>query len=398
VRTGRAARIERSDSGSVLLEAVTGVSLLTVLATSLATFHSVALATDVRAQARLQALSAAEQALEGQLAGIVTPDDGHDIAIVRLPIDGDPCAHHELAGLGRLRVRVPVIASGSVVEETIEVAGVHLASAPITTGVLVRLTGEGHLGAPAIATLDVGPDGTGGVSGEIGPTIAGDTSPSGCVAVMSLSDGRHELKIDDGAGPQLVDRLHRAAADAPLPVSTLGGVVRRSWDVRAAALLTVHADASGARLPDTVGAGSLAWLVREDDVRVATPLGSARFVHSGSITVVVSACVNAEAPATARTIVVTGDAATVHVPLATVVVRNVAAHPDATLHLVRTTGCGDGAVFRPTLDWNGGLHEGMRIALPHGEWEARLQTTSGSRITGTVLVRTDGSDAEVVLP
>jgi hypothetical protein len=388
-------RPRRCESGSLLLEATTGVALLAVLTASLATFHGSALAADVRASARLEALRTAERALEEQQAGLGHMGDGPHVVVVRSPIDGDPCAPFELAGFASLGVRVPVVADGAATGETIVLTSVG-PSALAGTGVLVRLRDAPMPEVAAVATMDAVP-GASDVPGA--PAGVGVSAVPGCIAAVALDGGRHELRIEDGPEPALVDRLHRPAEDAPLPVSSTGGLVRRTWDLADAAQVTVHAHAAGARLPDRVDPGVLGWLVRGDDLRVVTPLGSSRAVHPGTVTVVVSACANPEAPAaSARLTVTPGGTATTQVTLATLVVRNVAAHPTATLQLVRLTGCQDGTGLRPAISWDGGLAEGMRVALPHGEWEARLQTASGTRITGPVLVRAGGAETELVLP
>jgi hypothetical protein len=391
-----------ADAGSVLLESLTGLGLLAVLTVSLATFHASSVPAVALAGARVEALRDADRAIEVRMTALAGGDDDasadHDaveVDVVRLTIPGDACAEHEAGQLTAVRVRAPVMPAGRS-------PGEHVAL-PAS----LAAPGAGGAAAGSAAVLVVLPTAAATGSVTIAPMadpatspVATTSSPTGptCLAAPVHAAGSYELRVHDGP-PTLVDRLHRSVAAAPLPVATLGGTLRRDWDIVTAAVLTVEADVSGARPPDRVEPGALAWLVRGDDARVAAPLGGARPVRPGVVTVVVSACTNPESPASTQTVdVVAGSEGSVRVPLATVTVRNVGAHPDATLWLVRSTGCRDGSGLLPSLAWDGGLTEGMRIALPHGGWEAQLRTAAGTRISGPVLVAADGTAVEVVMP
>jgi hypothetical protein len=85
----------------------------------------------------------------------------------------------------------------------------------------------------------------------------------------------------------------------------------------------------------------------------------------------------------------------VTVPLATVEVRGIGERTDATLALLRTTGCRDTSGRIPSLSWSGTLSDGMRIALPHGVWDAGMEVAPGeTRPPRQILI---AGDPDVVL-
>jgi len=222
-------------------------------------------------------------------------------------------------------------------------------------------------------------------------------SGDACIPLETIAPGRHRVSVVADGDQRLIDRAHRIDDELIRTFSVLEGPARVQWDLERAAAVTVDVDAVGARLPDRSSAGGLAWLVRGDEYREARAIGESRHLHPGQQTLVVSACRNPEAPASMASVVIeAGGELHQSIALATVIVENVAAWPDLTLALVRTTACADGA-DRPSLRWDAGLHDGMRIALPHGQWEARLETSSGSGFSSPVLVSAGSGPTTVAL-
>jgi len=257
-------------------------------------------------------------------------------------------------------------------------------------------------GDPIEVRVAVASDTAQRVSG--GVVRAGDGTEQALVAAgdacwsATVQPGTHTVELRPLDGTVLVGPTHLPhAAEAPLwPVT--GPMTLRLTDLAPAARVRVSADTGGARPPDEVGSGALRWLVRGDDARVATDLGVERTLHPGPTTIVVSACEHPEAQgSTAHLLTVPDGVQDVSVPLATLRIEGIAGWTGASLAAIRTTGCADGASLRPALAWNGGLAEGMRVALPHGEWEVRLETPDGSRLTAPIAVLAGGSDTAVDL-
>lgn len=374
-----------SSDGSVLIEAVVGIGLLAVLAASIAGLVPVTLDAAARAEARAELLVAAEQLLEATLVDV---DARPEVVASQVPCE------HSLALASRHRtvaLEPPGPRGGGPIRLT-GLAGPARSSAVEPTGPdrLVRL----RLASASAITGTIVADGPGGRRTAV-------PRPGGaCVDLEGLEPGRHRIgaSLAPGDGPGLIDPTHVTLADRTRSVTVAGGDLDVVLDAALPAVLRVTAESDGARTADLLSAGPLRWSVRGDDANVAIALGEARAVHPGDVTVVVSACPDPEAQASARRVqLAPGEDADVVVPLAVVTVEGVATHPDARLLLVRLAACADGTDVRPALRWDGGLHEGMRIALPRGAWEASLWSASGP-ITGTVIVPVGESDAVVRIP
>jgi hypothetical protein len=363
-----------SDAGSVLIEVLVGISILATLTGVAARMHAGVIASQTAAHDRVHALLSAQWELEHHVLGLMDPlSTGAESSA--LPLKGDPCSEPGLGGLQVIVVRAFARSTGE------EVA---LVGAPHASGAML---GAGSSGARAIVRLNPepllplevahGPLGTAG-------TADGEKSQP-CLATGLLAPGLHEVRIIGESGGAMVDRLHRTAMDAPHVIAVLDAPIRTTWDLSEGAQLGVSIDASGARLPDAVDPEPLRWLIRGDDARTVTAIGESRIVSPGRVTTVVSACANPETPASAKAVnLVAGEVKHVHVPMATVTVRNLEGRTDATLVLVRSTRCHDGRGVLPELRWHADLHEGMRIALPHGRWLGQLQSSSGQRLTAFV--------------
>lgn len=369
--------------GAVLIEAITGVAMLAVLSATLMTFHSAAVGAAARAEQRATATSLAREDLEERVAiraGDATTTTLGQLSIETATMETDgPRCWGSVSELGGVTVHV-------------KEAGVVL-GAPF--GPRARtVVPAGVLAAPATILLR-GPDVVESASGAAGLLEASVTAVGGaprslplvdgCISANALAPGRHEFLAVVDEDALLVDAAHRSAHESPLVLTVLESPVRRTWDLSVATVLSVDVETYDARLPDTVGSGALRWSLRGDDLRVMRELGETRPVRSGPAVAVVSACLNPEAAASSTMLdLPAGGMVSVAVPLATITIQGVAAWPGATLFLSRLTECFDGSGARPSLAWDGGLHDGMRIALPHGEWEGRLQTATGTRITAPV--------------
>jgi hypothetical protein len=146
-----------------------------------------------------------------------------------------------------------------------------------------------------------------------------------------------------------------------------------------------------------VSTGALQWLVRGDDARTVTALGAARPLHPGPATVVVSVCSNPDALASSASVeVAPGDLQHVLVPLATVTLDGIGTRSGSTIIATRRGVCGDGSIQQPRIAWQQNLQDGMRIALPHGEWDAYVHPVVGAR--RTVVIRAGETEGTVTLP
>jgi hypothetical protein len=224
--------------------------------------------------------------------------------------------------------------------------------------------------------------------------------PSGCVELPALPPGNHQLRASGSpSAAVLVDQFHRSAEAAETTISVLERPVAVHWPLSVAGWMTVQADAGGARPPDAVSSGEWGWMIRGDQQRLQLPIGAARAVHPGNITVVISACRNPEAFGSSVAVAVEAEGLVeVAVPLAQVVMNGLSGKQDAVLLATRMDGCADGTGTRPTLRWNGGLSEGMRVALPHGRWEVRLETATGTLLAGSFLALAGEPGASVAFP
>jgi hypothetical protein len=388
----------------VLLEAVVGIGMLAAIAAAVGAVHASALTAAVASEDRVGAVQVAVTTIEHHAAGLAGAppvESPVSMELRRTPVAGDRCASFGAAGTPALLVEVPHASSGA----TVAILGV---APEAHEGAWMVEGGNGEaVHGPAETARAVGvalpvelPHGAGVQLRTVadGADRGGAITDGGACVVGDVTPDLVELRLQDAAGPPLVDALHRRAADAPIPLSVHGSAVRRTWDVKPAALLTVEVSASGARPPDEVFPVPLRWLVRGDDVGQPSVSGAARPVHPGRVSVVVSPCEDPSAHgSTAQLHLHAATSATLTVPLETVTVTGVAGRSDATLRLMRSTFCPEGGAWRPTLDWVGGLHDGMRIALPAGIWDVRI-IQSGQTTLALEPLAAGEPNAALVLP
>ena len=376
------------DDGSMLIEALVGIGMLGAIIGAVATIQASVLASERSSGDRVRALSEAEWTLAHHAAGLTSMDAPASTQSFLLPLGHDGCDAAGQGGIDGVTVQAATQHTGEEVRlvRAAAVEGPFLGAGSVDSSALVSIH-PGHPGPVGMALAPRGP---------VSPDVIVQVGP--CFASGPLDPGLHELRVVEDE-IVLIDALHRSASEAPLQIAVLDRPIRSTWDVSVPAWLSVGMLTSGARAPDGVHPGSLRWLLRGDDARAVTELGSARAVHPGAVTAVVSACENAEAHASSVALMIgPGESRHVDVPMAVVTVTNVAERNDATLVLFRSTGCHDGSGLRPELRWIGGLVEGMRIALPHGYWEGQLETASGARLTGVVGFPAGEPGVIVVLP
>lgn len=389
-------RVAPRDEGSFLVEALIGIGMLGAVTAAVTTLLPAVLDADVRATAHHGALMIGESLLEADAAGIggpVLPSPTFDGAIrveSRIERDGpdahplgDGCAYgaartdvHVEHG-GRSDGREVVLRSGAAVSPSAQDGGRDLA---------LRWVGQGQ--SPAgLVVLEPG--------GDVRPPTL---SLAGCVRFDGLPAGRSWVTFTPEA-EVVIDRTHVPLDVRPHSVTLTSRPHELTLDAERAAWLEVEIDARGARLPDHIGRGALRWLVRGDEGDVATDIGVGRSVHPGSVTVVVPGCDDGSATGSTATVDVgPGEHAVVEVPLAAVTVENLRGHTDVRLQLQRSTGCADGVGLLPSMYFEGELHEGMRIALPRGEWEAWLVRPPRRALTPSVRFAAFGTDTLVRLP
>jgi hypothetical protein len=380
------------DSGSVLIEALAGISMLAFVVASAAVVHSAAVTAVVGAEGREAAVRTAERSLEQRAAGLPVETGGVALEVLRTPADGDPCSGSAGAGQAALRVRVPVGTHGEVVEllgplpeRSVDVAWSTMA--PGGNAVLVRL----RTGLPEPIGAVLLQPGAQGTPHELVPSAL-------CFSAPEVAPGRAELTIAATTGPVLIDASHRPADEAPLPLSVLDRTVRTTWSLMQSALVTVDVDPGGARPPDVAYPAGLGWTVRGDDLLLGVGLGQSRPIHPGRVTIGISACADPEARASVRTFdVAPGEVLSLGVPLAIVEVQGVQGRSGATLELLRATACSDESRQVPSLLWHGGLSDGMRVALPHGGWDVALYDSSGKHIGSAPRVMAGEPDQVLVL-
>lgn len=375
--------ISRSNvaDGSVLLEVIVGIALLAVLSTALVSFHNTATLSAERVQVRAAAVALVRDQLEIRLA-MSTHEAGGDLGDATTALAVTPMVialTDERCGAGVAELPGVQVHSGATDVTLSGVIGSRSRSSISRDEVVPR--GVVLLGPPG--TIDaVASDVMIGLVGSEARRVLLDR---GCGRLGALTPGRHVLTPALDSTTVLIDTTHRTAGESPLSLSALERPVRRTWDVLPAATLSVDIGTNGARLPDVVSTGALRWSVRGDDLRDMRDLGDSRPVRPGRVIAVVTACSNPETPASTRAVdLPIGGAASALVQLAMVTVVGVSDWPDETLILARTSVCADGSDLRPTMRWDGALFDGMRIALPHGEWEGRIQTAAGLRITSPV--------------
>lgn len=379
-----------SEVGSALLEAVIGLGLLAILVASVTPIHRSVVETALRSAALLDAGRIADDALERVKLGggpSVGSSEGSGVRVEVVRLDGGPtietCEDRSSGSHGHHLVTARQERWASA--RAVELPGlVRPAQGPDDPALVRLIVPPGTVDASRLALL---------VGGE---RVEGQGAGA-CLLLGALSRGRHSIVAD--ADDDLIGPLHVPLADHPLPLTVHGEVVDRLVRVAAASRVRVDVDPGVGRLPDEVGSGALRWFVRDDDLRVARALGERGPVHPGRTTLVVSACRNPEAPASALTVdLPAGSHADLSVPLANVRIDGIGLRGDATLLAVRTTGCSDASGLRPTLQWDRSLSDGMVVALPHGEWEVRLQTASGSPLTFPVRMAAGVPGLTVTMP
>jgi len=399
--------MEGPSSGSVLVEALVGIGMLALIGASLMPVNRGLITAFERSEVLRAALDLAEQHLElhpeSRALGDATittalEDTRHGIVSTLTSWHGgeggsEACGRPSLDRLGGASVEVsdgrgPDAAVLSLRSTALERARVRAVAPGITVGgstILVDGAGIGGLGV----LIDTG-----------GETLSATVDEDGCLVLPALPPGRHSVRpwsLEDGVN--LVDVNHRDVDDAPLTIDVLDRAVQRRWPLARAAEVTADIDRSAARPPDRVISGALRWMLRGDDTRSTGELGSARLVHPGTTTIVVSGCENPEAVGSTVTVdIASGDALRVVVPLAEVTLYGVSGWEGEAIYAVRTSGCADGSGLRPAFRWEGALVEGMRLALPHGEWEARIETISGVRISSPVRIAAGESGLAVTFP
>jgi len=391
VPEGRAVGGDDAD-GSLLVEALIGIALLgAAIATAAQLLVGVAEA-GTRAAGLVDAVRIGERAIELGVIGSLLPEElasEGSVAVEVMERGGDGglgCAEDLADDVGEVVVRARY--AGRVVSRQVDLVAVHRSLAAAEDGGQVRLR----------LTSDVVPAGT-GTSVRIGTATGTVEQVDGtaCAVLDGVAHGTYDVIMEGAVA--LVDPTHVPVDMRPQRITVTDSRTERDLDVAPAGLLRIDIGTDGARQPDVVASGGLRWFVRGDDMRTATALGGARAVHPGPVTAVVSACLDPEAFASSATFQVVGDAELVGtVPLATVTFEGVAGRTDASVLAIRTTGCADGSGLRPSLRWDGGLADGMRVALPHGEWEARLQTASGSPLTFPVLFHAGEPDLVATFP
>jgi len=395
-----------SSEGSVLLEAITGIGMLVVLTVSLLTFNGSALAVHAQSEATVGAVRLARevaelQVLDASASGVAQDESGAsspgateqfvvEVEEFNTSVPDLECVGQAFADVDGVRVR---IARGSGATDAQTLIVLPRTAWPVDS----RSVPAGHAVGAGRLLLDT--EVPSGVNVTAIPLTQGGNpatvhaSGDRCIALPVLAPGRHTFVIVTDGEQRLVDRSHRTADEASRTASVLDAPIRIRWGLQPAARLAIDVDTDGARPPDRSSSGGFVWMIRDDDDRDSRDIGVSRDVHPGRLTVVVSACRNPDAPASATAVTIgSGDDLRAVVHLATVTVQGVDAWSNATLSVTRTTGCGDGSGLRPSLRWDAGLHDGLRIALPHGEWEARLETASGTGITAPVRI-TAGADA-----
>ncbi len=385
--------VRRDDAdGSLLVEALIGIALLGAAIAAAAQLLVGVAEAGQRASGLVDAVRLGERALELSVIGSLVPeelDTGSSVAVEMEERSGSSalvCSGDIADVLGEVVVRARD--AGRVVSRQVDLVAVHRSLAAAEDGGQVRLR----------LTSDVVPAGT-GTSVRIGTVTSTVEQVDGaaCAALDGVAHGTYDVIIEGAVA--LVDPTHVPIESRPQRITVTGSRTERDLDVAPAGILRIDVGTDGARQPDVVASGGLRWFVRGDDMRTATALGGARAVHPGPVTAVVSACLDPEAFASSATFQVVGDAEVVGtVPLATVTFEGVAGRTDASVLAIRTTGCADGSGLRPSLRWDGGLADGMRVALPHGEWEARLQTAAGSPLTFPVLFHAGEPDLVATFP
>lgn len=398
VRSGRA-----GDSGSLLAEAIVGIGLIGLVTASVATLLPAVLDAQVRARSHHAALMVADLLLESDAAGM--PSEGARAVESLVPPHVEPSIERIEAGPAEEVVVCDGRLGAATRSTTVDVkhggrtagrdvtfrAGARIAPATTEASDVLVLRVEGNGLVPADDLVLVDPDGH-----ERTPEILGPD----CVGHLDLPRGMWWVTAADG--PALpIDRAHVPLAQRPLPISIDGRSHDRTVAVASAGWLRVIVDDGGARLPDLVEdvSDGLQWLVRGDDANTGTDLGDVRPVHPGPVTAVIPACADAGATGSSGSVTVpVGEEVTLQIALPVVTVEGIGDRSDVRLRLRRTTPCADGAAFRAALIFEGALHDGMRVAVPRGEWDASLVTLDDRPLTGSRRFVAAGTDVGVRIP
>jgi hypothetical protein len=380
----------RGDAGSLVIEAVAGIGMLALVTASLATVIPAVLDARDRSARHHDVVAVAVDALERASVDLAeeTVRGGIGVGIDRTAVDVDRCDGGDAV---QLEVRTGDLERPDARE--VLLPGMFAPGAAAASGSSV---GSG-VGAPVILRVhpsvlaDVPLTAT-SVEHALHLTVGSDAT---CAVADVVAAGRYAL------GPTvttpLVGPTHLLLHEHPVHVTVGARTVDRDLVVAPAAHLTADVDASGARPPDGVSTGGLVWTVRGDDARRATPLGATRAVHPGTVTVVISACGRAESTGSSMPVTLgPGESSSVAVPLATVRLEGIGTRTHWTLNASRFTECMDGSTRRPSMWWSGGLHDGMRIALPRGLWQLSL-TTPGMPQSPRMLVPAGEPDLVVVM-
>jgi len=402
-RTSGSGATSGSDVGSVLVEALVGIGMLVIITTSLLTFSRGWLAASEASHARSVGLALAA----AHLAGEVLADGALEPARVS---SGHPVLTSTITGwtstqgdAPRCGVPDPGPSSGPVVTVTRpSAAQPHVLRLFATRVETPRLRIKERADAIAPGSLLIEGVGTHDRSFLID---TGDqqslatTDGSGCLSLPMLPPGRHVLRPSDGGeAPDLIDESHLTGAALRLERSTLDRPSVGSWALSEPARVRVDVDLSGARPADVVIPSGLRWLVRGDDRRIATDLGTMRPLHPGPMTLVVTACANPEASGSSTSVdVVAGQDMDAVIPLAIVTLDGLVGRDDEAITAERVTGCADGSGRIPVLRWERGLVDGMRIALPHGAWDVSVQGIDATP-SNPVVVHAGEPDVRVSVP
>lgn len=389
------------EEGSLLVEALVGIGLLGLVTAAVATLLPAALEAEARSRAHRAALTVGDALLEVGVAGLPgttlplqEPIDGVRIMSARSDGEDDEAQLVPFASECGGPAHDPQRVTAVDVEHGARTAGreVALRSGPRSAvaapdarnHLFVRLPGVGDL--EDLVVLDPN-----------GDVAVVEPSGNDCMAFRDLPRGTSWITAVEGPAV-MIDRLHVPLAQRPLPVTLADRPHARTVDVAPAGWLRVDVDDRGARPPDHVASGSLRWFVRGDDAKIGLESGQSRPVHPGVATAVVPPCDdNATAGSSATGVVHPGEETSIEIALAVVTIDNVRDHTDAWLQMQRTTECADGTRLRPVLRFEGDLHDGMRVALPRGRWDAWLRRPGSSPLTGSVRFSASNADADMVV-
>lgn len=395
----------RREEGSLLVEALVGIGLLGLIVAAVATLLPAALEADARARAHRTATVVGDVLLEAGVAGLpgtAVPLDG-TIEGVRIMSVGPADLNGDAPGLQPAWIGS---GCGRALHDDARVIEVGVEHGARTDGRTVVLR-SGERSAVAASEprndLVVRMPGAGGIEDLVlvdpeGGISSAEPLGEACAVFRDLPSGTSWISASEGS-TLLVDGLHVPLQQRPLPVTLAGHPHSRALDVAPAGWLRVDVDDHGARRPDHVSSGALRWFLRGDDADLGVALGQSRPVRPGLATVVVPPCRGGATTASSVTALVrAGEETSIDIPLAVVTIENVRDRDEAWLVMQRDTDCADGTRVRPSIIFSGDLHEGMRVALPRGRWDAWLEWPDSDGLTGSVRFSAAGTDAVVRLP